>query len=36
LRVVGWRTMAAGVTLWLFISVTSLPQATLAQLKSGA
>lgn len=24
LRVVGWRTMAAGVTLWLFISVTSL------------
>jgi len=24
LRVVGWRTLAAGVTLWLFISVTSL------------
>lgn len=32
LRVVGWRTMAAGVTLWLFISVASLAAILLLKL----
>jgi uncharacterized integral membrane protein (TIGR00698 family) len=32
LRVVGWRTMAVGMTLWLFISVTSLLAILLLRL----
>jgi uncharacterized membrane protein YadS len=33
LRAVGWRTVASGLTLWLFISIGSLTAITLLHLK---